>query len=294
MATIQSKPLPKLERAKPPAADRFYIVLGSMVPLIEDLKSKRLRAYMLHIKDHSHLGGQWLFEQNVPLGLHATVKGLKDSHRICCLAGQDSPLVKTKTLLDATHPAVHACFDLPIPLAIHYRNQNGIKVEDDLNELKCIPKAVSGTRVLEYELENEGNFNVTLVAKATKQAWWANEGRKTTFEKEKVSVGSMHLIDAPRSPNIGSGHNEHEYRMNLSMLGAKKLRILDLPPHARNLNPPAGLTNWEILDYHYRAAISEAMTNSLRTGKPVKAPFGSIDGGGCDGCCVPSDGQTGG
>lgn len=276
-----------------PADDRFYVVLSGLVSLIE--YKGRFRAYMFYLKDHEHLAGQWLAEQEIPLGFRATLKGVKpgNCHLTNC-DGIDSPLMEVRSIPSIKDPEVWAYIDLPLPRKKYFLNRGKVKVTDKHHELLITPTYLAGTRVLEYELDTDFDkvYLETKVLDATNVkrgiAWWANGHRSTVFNNHR-RVGSLHLIDGPRT-KPRQDHNRHEYGVNGRVLLGKNstVKFEDLDPNPVPNTPyPVGLSVWETLPLDWRVGINSAFTDYLRTGK---FPYKNLVSGGCKPCCSPVNG----
>ncbi len=275
---------PQVKFPNTPPDTRFYVVLSGLVPLVEF--DGKLRAYMLFVKGHAHLAGQWLCEQDVPLGLSVTLRGVKAGNRHLYDRDADgTPLAKIKAAPEIDHPDVHACFDLPLPREIYYLNLGEIEIKDPDKELVAPPKFLSGTRVLEYELEKD--FRDVFLDRSENDAFWNNLDRRTTF-KNDAEVGSLHLIDGIKDPNLTPvGHNQQEYLLNSRAFGATGLSFGEVGKEIAPTQSPDGLSEFEILPLDWRPASTDYLADFLRTGGlEVTKTVGGL----CRPCCAPLSG----
>lgn len=282
----------------PPKGNIFYVILNGLVPIVEygPVGNRKLRAYMLFVKGHDHLAGQWLAEQEVPLGFRGEVRGLKPGHY--SLNDQDdgpnTPLVKVTDLPSVRNDEVWAYFELPLPRRPpYYLNRGAIQIDDHDGQLRANAKYLSGTRVLEYELATDFR-DVYIESKAfdaeskpVSISWWINGERRTNFPAGSIST--LHLIDSPRKP-VQQSHNLHEFDLNGRVLVGRKcsLKFSNLGTTAiEDEEPVPGLSRWETLSLGWRTDILQALTGYLRTGE---VDYDDLVNGSCEFCCAPANG----
>src|ERR1051326_419568 len=215
-----------------PPQNVLYVVLHGLVSLVE-IPGQGFRAYLFDMgSEHRCLCGDFFAEEPIDY----------DTAPFCQLKGNFRPgnatldanlnaVLKLAKAPDFSNGEVVSTIDFPtpseiIPFIVGTLNQGDLI--DPANELKQMPKFLSGIRIFKYLLKDVNDFQGVRMATGLRDSIWVCP-IPNNLPKPNMNVAVLHVYNEPPDtlvPAQAAQHNKDEFNRSVTLCG-KKVQMIN-------------------------------------------------------------------